>query len=104
MMVEGKAGGEEGEEDGDGEGEEEEEEEDAWPQLRVGAFEVTGPDRAMMLDVLRTIMVRKVDGAVTTMRRMLRAKQAVKGEADQAMLCHIEAILDELGRSIRRLQ
>ena len=77
-----------------------ERDEEAGPQLYVGAFQVTGPDHTMLLGVLRTITLRKLDATVTTMQSMLRTKRARRGEADTAILDHIEAMLDELAKSI----
>jgi hypothetical protein len=74
-------------------------------QLHLGAFQVTGPDRTMMLGVLRTITVRKLDAAVATMRQMLRARQTRRGSGSDTggVLHHIESILDELANTIKHL-
>ena len=70
-------------------------------KLRVGAFQVTGSDRTMLLGVLRTITVRKLDAAVTTMQSTLRTKQARQGEEQRAILHHVESILKDLAKAIK---
>lgn len=79
------------------------ESEDFGPQLHVGAYQITGLDRTTLLSVLRTITVRKLDAAVTTMQSMLRTKQARRGEADAAMLHHIESMLEVPAKMIKEL-
>lgn len=76
-------------------------EHDGGPDLNIGAFQVTGSDRATMLNVLRIITVRKLDAAITTMQSMLRTKQSRQGESDVAMLQHIESMLDTLAAAIK---
>ena len=71
------------------------------PQLRVGAFQVTGSDRAILLGVLRTITARKLNAAITTMQSMLRTKRARRAESDAAMLHHIESMLEELSSTVK---
>ncbi|KAK2754869.1 hypothetical protein FQN54_006762 [Arachnomyces sp. PD_36] len=70
-------------------------------ELRIGDFQVTGADRAMLLSVLRTITVRKLDAAVTTMQSWLRTKQERQGEERSATLHHVESILQELSKTIK---
>jgi hypothetical protein len=79
------------------------ESEDFVPQLHVGAYQVTGSDRTMLLSVLRTITVRKLDAAVTTMQSMLRTKKARRRESDAAMLHHIESMLEVPAKMIKEL-
>ncbi|KAK7931651.1 C6 zinc finger domain protein [Apiospora marii] len=84
-------------------GEAEDDDDDAaGPQVHVGSFRVTGPDRTMLLGVLRTITVRKLDAVVTAMRSMLRTKQARRRQSDVAMLQHVESIFDELSKTIKQ--
>lgn len=71
------------------------------PQLRVGAFQVTGSDRAILLGVLRTITARKLNAAITTMQSMLRTKRARRAESDTAMLHHIESMLEDLSSTVK---
>lgn len=87
---------------GDGEAEAGDDDAAGGPRVHVGAFRVTGPDRTMLLGVLRTITVRKLDAVVTAMRSMLRTKQARRRESDTAMLRHVESIFDELSKTIKQ--
>ncbi|KAK8053731.1 hypothetical protein PG996_013032 [Apiospora saccharicola] len=88
--------------DGEAEAESEDDYDAGGPQVHVGAFRVTGPDRAMLLGVLRTITVRKLDAVVTAMRSVLRTKQARRRESDAAMLRHVESIFDELSKTMKQ--
>lgn len=75
--------------------------EELGPQLRVGAFQVTGSDRAILLGVLRTITARKLNAAITTMQSILRTKRARRAKSDAAMLHHIESMLEDLSSTVK---
>lgn len=79
------------------------------PRVRVGSFDVTGPDRAMVLGVLRTVTARKMKGAVGAMREALRSKiqedtNDVDGTRRGSLLAHIDVMFEDLALAIKTLQ
>lgn len=57
---------------------------------------------------MRRVFAQLKAAAVTTMQSLLCTKQARaarrRGESDTAMLLHLESLLDELARGIKRFQ
>jgi hypothetical protein len=68
---------------------------DPAPKLSLGMYEVTGPERTIVLEILRKVTVRKLGAAITTMQSLLQTKQAQPETTDTATLSYIKSILDD---------
>lgn len=80
------------------------------PRVRVGSFDVTGQDRAVVLGVLRTATARKIAEAVEAMRETLRGKMKkedtsdIDGTVSGSLLAHIDVMFEDLVLAITAIQ